>query len=350
MAARKTRRKSHPPKKSREEGPPLPRPFWSGTISFGLVSVPVNLFPASRNLAVRLRMLAADGTPLARRFYCPEENVDVHAEHILRGYEVSPGEYVIVRDEELQALRPRESRDIDLRRFVPIEQIPPLYFERAYFLTPAGESTKAYRLLAAVMEQTGQAGIGTFVMREREYLVAILAEAGILRAQLLRQADEVRAPGDAGLPEMKKKPDAKRVAHFRQAIRKLSDRALDRDELQTEYAAKLQKLVERKLKASRDVVEAPDYEEDEFDDVEEAPIDLLEAIRRSLRGERPKERTAEGRSRHGRSDSTRHKVDRSEKLEGESKEALYERAQRLDIPGRSRMSKQQLIRALRRAT
>src|SRR5690606_31886465 len=99
---------------------------------------------------------------------------------ILRGYEWAEGEYVVVRDEELEAIEPKKTREIDLRRFVDLSEIPPLYFERTYFLTPDGNSNKAYRLLAEVMERKQRAGIATFVMRDREYLVAILAENGIL--------------------------------------------------------------------------------------------------------------------------------------------------------------------------
>lgn len=354
MATRKRRKKSKPEKPApADDGRPLPRPFWSGTISFGLVSVPVYLFPASRNLAVGLRMLDRDGTPLSRRFYCPAENVDVHPEHIIRGYEVSPGEYVIVRDDELESLRPRESRDIDLRRFVSLDDVPPLFFERAYFLTPAGESTKAYRLLARVMERAGLAGVGTFVMRDKEYLAAILAEGGILRAQLLRYADEIRTPEDVGLPKANQ-PDARTVSSFRQAIRAFEADALDPGELRTGFTEKLNQLVEKKLRKKSDIVESPEYEEAE-DEEEESPIDLLEAIRRSLHGEGAKSdggrgrRTSSGKAgaRAKKKETGNGRKRRDDDLEEESKEELYQRAQRLDIPGRSRMSKQQLIRALR---
>ena len=151
-----------------EEPPPgeAPvRPLWSGTISFGLVSVPVNMYPANRAGGVSLRMLDQDGTPLKRRFYCPRENREIHPEHIIRGYALESGEYVVVRDEELEALEPKKSRDIDLRLFVDAKDIDPMYFERAYFLAPASDSNKAYRLLASTMERLGQAGVSTLVMR-----------------------------------------------------------------------------------------------------------------------------------------------------------------------------------------
>ncbi|MBW3541780.1 MAG: Ku protein [Planctomycetes bacterium] len=315
--------------------PPRPRPFWSGTISFGLVSVPVNLFPATRRVRPSLRLLDEDGTPLSRRYYCPEHDRDVHPEHILRGYEVAKGEYVIVRDEELEALAPRKSRDIDLTRFVETSQVPPLFYERAYYLTPAGPSNKAYRLLADVMERSGRAGIATFVMRDKEYLVAILAEKGLLRAETMRFQDEIRTPKDVGLPKPVK-ATRKAVSAFEAAIEKHSAGNLRPSDLRDEYAHELEKLVERKQSKGRDVVEvATSAAEDE--DEAAAPDDVMQMIKRSIAQSNP--RRGRRASRDGQA---------APALEDESKDELYARAQKLDIPGRSRMNKQALLRALRR--
>jgi DNA end-binding protein Ku len=257
--------------------PAAPRGLWSGTITFGLVSVPVNLFPAQRAGGVSLRMLAPDGTPLSRRYYCPREEAPAPPEHILRGYEIEPDKHVTVTDEELEALEPRKSRDIDLRLFVKAAEINPLYFERAYFLTPAGDTNKAYRLLAETMQRSGRAAIGTFVMRDTEYLTAILAERGILRAEILRFQDEVRTPADVGLPE-KPAVDAQRVRHFTSQIDKLTG-SFEPGELRDEHAERLRALAEKKRRQSKAVVATP------------APAkappqepDLVEVIRRSLRG------------------------------------------------------------------
>ena len=180
-----------------EERGRQPRPFWSGTISFGLVSVPVNLFPAQRGDGVPLRLLDPEGRPLARRYYCPAEETELGGDEIVRGYEVEEGKYVVIRDEELEALEPEKTRDIDLRRFVDRAEIDPMFFDRAYFLTPGADSTKAYRLLAAALEETDRAGIATFVMRGKEYWVAILAEEGLLAAATLRFPAEIRSPEES---------------------------------------------------------------------------------------------------------------------------------------------------------
>src|SRR5688572_7701271 len=106
------------------------RAFWSGTITFGLVSIPVNLFPATRSQGVSLRMVDEDGTPLARRYVCPKHEKELGWDEIVRGYEIEPDAFVVITDDELEGLEPRKSRDIDLRRFVPIDQLDPKFFER----------------------------------------------------------------------------------------------------------------------------------------------------------------------------------------------------------------------------
>jgi DNA end-binding protein Ku len=265
------------------------RSFWSGTITFGLVSIPVELFPANRSVGVSLRMVSEDGTPLSRRYFCPKEERELDWDEIVRGYEIEKDQYVVVTDDELDRLAPEKTRDIDLRRFVSAADIDPIYFERAYYLTPGGNSTKAYRLLAETMEQTGRAGIATFVMRGKEYLIAILAENGIMRAETLRFADEVRSAEDVGLPEPEK-PKPAVVKKFEKAIAKLVEKDLDEDELTDHSSEQLLKLVAKKEKAGEDVVAAPDVAAEPAEGV----IDLMEVLKRSLQGQAPAKRATGG--------------------------------------------------------
>jgi DNA end-binding protein Ku len=152
--------------------------MWSGTLTFGLVSVRVDMFPANRAERGALRMLSPDGVPLKRTYYSQESGRDLNDNQMIRGYEIDREKYVVITDEELAKLAPEKSRDIDLRRFVDKNDIPPIYYERGYYLTPGGETEKAYRLLAKTMEDAGRVGIGTFVMRGKEYLVAITLKTG----------------------------------------------------------------------------------------------------------------------------------------------------------------------------
>lgn len=249
--------------------------FWSGTITFGLVSIQVDLYSAHRPRKAALRMIDRHGTPLHRRYFCPRDHKPLAGRDIVRGYEIEEGRYILITDEELEALEPKKSREIDLRSFVDAAELDPVYFEHAYFLLPAGGVNKPYRLLAEIMERSGKAGIATFVMREREHLVAILAEGGILRAETLRFADAIRPPADIGLPPLEKEPAAK-VKRLRQAIKKLRQREFDRDLLRDPHSRKLLALVRRKLKAGEDVVEKPPAAEPEAAEI----IDLMEIIKK----------------------------------------------------------------------
>jgi DNA end-binding protein Ku len=355
------------------------RSFWSGTITFGLVSIPVALYAANRSQRVSLRMVTEDGTPLARRYFTSRDDRELDADDIVRGYEIEKDRFVIVDDDELERLAPERTRDIDLRQFVDASEIDPMYFERAYYLTPAGQSNKAYRLLARVMEETGRAGIATFVMRTREYLVAIMANNGILRAETLRFADELRSPADIGLPEPAE-PDAAAVKRMDREIGKQLEQRLDTRELADDGVERIRKLVSAKVKAGEDVFDAPEEDAERPTDV----IDLMEILKRRLQGQTEEEDTAresrpaarktaskKPRASAGKSSSAsksktstakRPKSSSAKKpgraasssrkdadLGDASKADLLKRAQKLDIPGRSGMSKDELVKAIRRS-
>jgi DNA end-binding protein Ku len=263
------------------------RAFWSGAITFGLVTVPVALFAATRPRGVALRMIDSEGTPVQRRYVCSKDGQDLDWDDIVRGYEVSKGKFVVITDEELEAIEPRKSREIDLRLFVPLDDIDPVYFERAYYLAPAGGAAKAYRLLAAVMEKAQRVGIATFVMRAKEYLVAIIAEKGILRAETLRFQDEIRKPDDVGLPK-KSRIGATAVRKYETLIAKQSGK-VDFREFLDQYAKDLDKLVERKRRDGEDVVKAPAASSSPAGG-ETNVIDLMQVLRRSLAGEKGTQR------------------------------------------------------------
>jgi DNA end-binding protein Ku len=344
------------------------RSFWSGTITFGLVSIPVALYAANRSNRVSLRMVSPDGTQLNRRYFTTKDDRELDADDIVRGYEIEKDRFVIVDDDELERLAPERTRDIDLRQFVNASEIDPMYFERAYFLTPAGQSNKAYRLLAQVMEETGRAGIATFVMRTREYLVAILAENGILRAETLRFADELRTPESIGLPEPADPPATEVKRMDREIGKRLEDR-LNTKELEDDTAERLEKLVRGKVRSGEDVVHV-DEPQDRPSDV----IDLMEILKRRLQGEQEEPAAASRaaaprksasktprKSASKASSTKKPKASSARKPAGaargakdtalreSSKADLLKRAQKLDIPGRSGMSKDELVKAIRRS-
>ncbi|HET9218039.1 MAG TPA: Ku protein [Terriglobia bacterium] len=252
------------------------RPVWSGTISFGLVSIPVNLFPANRDSRVSFRSLGPDGEPLKRDYYSQETGQDLGESETVRGFEAAKGKIVTVTEEELERLAPEKSRDINLRIFVAQNNISPLYFERGYILTPADNSHKAYRLLAEIMESSRRAGIATFVMHGKEYLVGIFAVDGILRAETLRFNDEIRKPSGIGLAK-RKKPSPTTVRKFQSDIARLSKTSLDLGEMRDEYSERVLKFIEKKHAKGRDVVasESPTRGPAQV-------VDLMEVLKRNL--------------------------------------------------------------------
>ena len=265
------------------------RAMWSGSLTFGLVSVPVALVPGIRNAGVSFRMLAPDGVPLKRRYYCPRENKPISRDEIVRGAEIGKEKFVMITDDELESLSPKKSREIDLRLFVPLDQIDPFYFDRSYFLAPTGDTTKPYRLLAETMEITGRAGIATFIMRGKEYLVAIVAENGILRAETLRFSEEIRTPEEVGLSRPQKVEDAA-VKRMIENIRKTSADKFDTGDLKDETGEKILQLVSKKKKAGEVIYYesiSAGEEEDEEEERGAEVIDLMELLKKSIEEEEP---------------------------------------------------------------
>lgn len=289
------RRRSKPP--SEETSRPIARGVWSGSISFGLVTIPVELYSATRHAGVSTRMLGPDGTPLVRQ-YVDEDGRALGDAEIERGYEIAEGRFVMVGDDELEALAPRRSRDIELTRFVDRASIDPVYFVRPYFVVPGAGQTKAYRLLAETMEAGGRAAIANFVMRGKAWAIAIFADRGVLRAQTLRFADEIRSPARIGVPPSRK-ADAALVAKMKRAIEKLKRDEVDERELRDEETARVEALVRRKLARGKDVVRVSEdaVEEPAAEEAGGEVIDLFALIQKRLRAA-PK--TAPGRSRSAR--------------------------------------------------
>jgi DNA end-binding protein Ku len=174
----------------------MARPVWSGTISFGLVAIPVKLFHAVRKKSVSFNQL--DERNLARIRYRKvnaETDEEVGDAHIVKAYEISKGRYVVVDPDELEPFMPVATKTIDLEEFVDLEEIDPVYFDTAYHLAPDANA-KPYALLAQAMEKSGKVGIGRFVMRNKQYTAAIRAEDGRMVMSSLSYADEVIDPAE----------------------------------------------------------------------------------------------------------------------------------------------------------
>ncbi|GAM08626.1 hypothetical protein OR1_00898 [Geobacter sp. OR-1] len=166
--------------------------IWSGTISFSLVAIPVQLVRAVAPGRISFHLLhSTDYAPLARRMYCPQQEELVPPEEIIRGYELAPDHYLPITNEELESVSPERSRTIEIIDFIDMAEVDPVYYDRPYYLVPLKGGEKSYRLLAEVMRQTNRAGLARFVLAEREYLVAVKSTQGALTLITLHYSEEV---------------------------------------------------------------------------------------------------------------------------------------------------------------
>ncbi|HEY5989438.1 MAG TPA: Ku protein [Streptosporangiaceae bacterium] len=259
----------------------MARAIWTGSLAFGLVNVPVGLYPATEDKSIHFNQFQA-GTSDRIRYKRVNERTgrEVDPAHIVRGHEVTKGEYVLVADEELEAAEPGRSRTIDITDFVDIAEIDPIYFQKTYYLAPQGEGAEhAYGLLRQAMAATGKAGIATFVMRGKQYLVAIRAAADVLVLETMFFADEVRDPQD----EIENVP-AEHAARGRELTiaKELIESmavAWQPENYRDTYRDRVADLIERKRRGEEIVTESAPPEEGQV-------VDLMDALRRSAEAAR----------------------------------------------------------------
>ena len=256
----------------------MARAIWSGTISFGLLNVPVRMYSAvaRRNIALR-EIRESDSARIKHRRVAEGTDEEVPYENIVKAYELSPGQYVPLGKDEMAALAPEKTRAIDVQDFVDIEEIDPMYFDSPYYLGPADGAEKAYSLLAAAMENSGKAAIARFVFRNKEHLSAIRAADGVLTLTTMRFHDEVVPPSelDDALPEKKPKVAKREQQMAEQLIDSLSTE-FDPSSYRDEYREQLLGLIERKAEGKEIV--APEAEAPK---ATKAP-DLMAALEESI--------------------------------------------------------------------
>ncbi len=175
------------------------RPIWTGTITFGLVNIPVRLFTAVREERVSFHMLHdQDNVRLKRKLVCPSDNKEIHPEHIVKGYEVHKDQYVIIKPEDLEACSPEKTKSIEITDFVDLKEIDPIYYDRPYYVLPQAAAVRSYRLLVEAMTRTKKAGISRFVMHDKEYLAALRIMNDLICLHTMHFGKEVLDPTDAG--------------------------------------------------------------------------------------------------------------------------------------------------------
>jgi DNA end-binding protein Ku len=250
--------------------------IWSGTISFSLVAIPVQLVKAIEPGRVSFHLLhSKDYSRLSRKMFCPEEGTMVPPDEIVRGYEIAPDKYILMTDEELESVSPERSRTIEIVEFIDLKEVDPIYYDHPYYLVPSKGGEKAYQLLVEVMRRTNKAGLAKFVMAEREYLVVVTSKDGALVLTTLHYSDEVLSDEDI-LPK-KEKIEAEEHSRMKKSIEQMIE-----DFNPGKYAdgrrKKIMDILATKAK-EKAMVEAPQMEEEEG----EGPPDLVAALEESMR-------------------------------------------------------------------
>ncbi len=251
------------------------RSLWSGTISFGLVAIPIQLVSAVRRGGIGFTMLHdQDYAPLKRRMVCPAEERVVPAEEIVRGYEIEPGQYVALADEELASVAPERSHSVEIMDFIHLSEVPPVYYSQPYYLLPGKGGEKPYRLLVDILNQRARAGLAHLVMHDREYLVTVQPLQDALGLIKLHYAQDVL--GAEELQPEKTEVDEPLKERIKQIMQEMTA-GFDPAKYTDERREGLKALLEEKIRAG-DTVEAPEVETD----LEEEPNDLLAALEESL--------------------------------------------------------------------
>ncbi len=247
--------------------------IWSGTISFSLVAIPVQLVRAIAPGRVSFRLLhGEDYSPLARKMFCPEQEKTVAPDEIVRGYEIAPERYIPVTDEELESVSPERSRTIEIVEFIDMVEMDPLFFDHPYFLVPAKGGEKAYRLLTEVMARANRVGLAKFVLAEREYLVAVRSVGGALALITLHYSEDLLS---AEAPKQGK-AEAAQKSRMKKSIREMMTE-FNPEKYADERRRKVMALLERKAKEQAPVT-APVIEEAEG----EGPADLMAALTEAM--------------------------------------------------------------------
>jgi DNA end-binding protein Ku len=254
----------------------MPRAIWSGSISFGLVNVPVKLVTATSPKDVRFHQLhKKDGGRINQRRVCSLDDEEVDYSEIVKGYELHRGQYVIVDPAELEALSPEGSRSIDIEEFVELAEIDPLFFDHSYYLVPDEVAARPYALLVEAMAGTGKVGVGRFVLRTKQYLAALRPRDGALVLSTLLFADEVVDTSDLDVKTTSEtKPSDREVTMARQLVESLSAE-WEPEKYKDDYRDKVLGLIEAKAEGNE--IAAPEEPE------KPAPVvDLMAALEASL--------------------------------------------------------------------
>lgn len=253
----------------------MPTAVWTGNISFGLVTVPVKLTPATKSRDVSFNQLeAGTGSRVRNRRVSEQSGEEITSDKIVKGYEIEKGRYVIVEKAELDALAPKASHTIEIEDFVDLADIDPIFFDTPYYVMVDEKAAKPYKLLVDAMTELGKVAVGRVVLRAKERLVAIRPVDGMLCVETMRYADEIVDPASLGLPEDDIEFSDREVSMARQLVETLSA-DFDASSYRDEYREQLLALIDKKA-AGEEIVAPPQP------DAPAKVLDLMAALEASL--------------------------------------------------------------------
>ncbi|MGH7824549.1 MAG: Ku protein [Candidatus Binatia bacterium] len=278
----------------------------SGTVSFGLVSIPVKLYPSASSQSVSFNLLHAKcGNRIKQQRFCPVCNEVVERDDLVKGYEFAKDQYVRVKDDELKALEGEASQAIEISQFVPLSKVDPVYFEKSYYLGADKGGEKAYRLLTNAMDRAGKVALAKFVMRGKENLVLVRPAQNGLMMHTMYFADEVRNFEEIAKGESAKITDAETNLAIR-LIDELSRDEFDPAQFEDEYRERVLDLINKKAEGQEITIAQPEARRAQV-------IDLMAALKESLDKKTPKEKKPAVRAKGGETEKPRKRAQSSKK-------------------------------------
>ena len=272
----------------------MARAIWKGSISFGLVSIPIALYPATRREELKFRLLRkSDLSPVNYRRVAEKDGKEVTWDQIVKGYEYEKGKYVVLKDEDFQRVDLEATQTVDIQDFVDQEEIDPMYFYKPYYLEPQKGGDKAYALLRDALKDSGKVGIAKVVIKTRQYLAGVKPEDGALVLELMHFADELADPEKLHVP--KKTEVGKREMNMAKSLIDSMSSKWNPEKYKDDYREALMEVIEEKVEAGgKEIEEKP----------KKAPkptkvIDLVSVLQKSLE-ETQKKATGKSRRKHKR--------------------------------------------------
>ena len=261
----------------------MPRPLWKGAISFGMVTIPVRLYTATDEKDVRFNMLhETDHARIKQKRFCAEEDIELDNDEIVKGYEISPGRYVIMEDEDFEKVPVNTTHTIDITDFVSLEKIDPILYQKTYYLEPEEIGQKPFALLMRALQETDRVAIAKVTLRQKEQLCSLRIYEDTIALETMFYADEVRSTQDLNLPGDKLKIDDRELAMAKSLVEMLTTEDFDYEQHKDNYREALLEII--RMKSEGQTIETPEPIVPKITDLTEALRASVEAIRKQKSG------------------------------------------------------------------